>query len=346
MPSIPSNILGFGILGAAKIAPKALVAPCAEHPAARVVAVAAREPSRARAFADTHAIAHVSESYEALLARDDVDAVYNPLPNALHGPWTLAALRAGKHVLCEKPLAANADEALQLFDEAERRGLLLMEAIHYPYHPVAQHLVQVCRGKGEGGSLLGPLEELEAVFSAPIPEEDIRFDPSLAGGVTMDLGCYTLHVLRMATGQEPEQITAEAKQGPPGIDVRMQAELRFPGGAVGGMRTGMGRGPSREGVGRARGPGGRLEVTRFQAPMIGHEITLTLDGCEAERQELTRRPTFAYQLEAFLTLLETGPPYAPTFGGRADTLGNMQTIDRVYEAAGLPRRAALGAGEG
>jgi predicted dehydrogenase len=342
MQSNPSSIVGFGILGAARIAPKAIVDPCAEHAGARVVAVAAREPERARAFAEARGIPHVSESYAALFSRDDVDVIYNPLPNGLHGPWTLEALRAGKHVLCEKPLAANAAEAERLFDEAERRGLLLMEAIHYPYHPVAQHLIEVCRGTGEGGSLLGPLEELEAVFTAPIPEEDIRFDLSLAGGVTMDLGCYTLHVLRMATGQEPQEITAEAKQGPPGIDAHMQAELHFPSGAVGRMRAGMGRGTPFESVFRARGPQGRLEVTRFQAPMIGHEITLTLEGCEPMRQELSRRPTFAYQLEAFLKLLEKGAPYAPTFGGRADTLGNMKTIDRVYQAAGLPLRATTG----
>lgn len=340
MQSSSSEIVGFGILGAARIAPKAIVHPCAEHPAARVVTVAARQPERARAFAEAQGIPDVSESYAALLSRDDVDVVYNPLPNGLHGPWTLEALRASKHVLCEKPLAANAAEAERLFDEAERRGLLLMEAIHYPYHPVAQHLVEVCRGRREGGSLLGPLEELEAVFTAPIPEEDIRFDLSLAGGVTMDLGCYTLHVLRMATGQEPDEITAEARQGPRGIDVQMQAELRFPNGAVGCMRAGMGRGTPFESVFRARGPLGRLEVTRFQAPMIGHEITLTLEGAEPVRQELSRRPTFAYQLEAFLKLLEAGGPHAPSYGGRADTLGNMQTIDRVYEAAGLPLRAA------
>ncbi|MBW2245160.1 MAG: Gfo/Idh/MocA family oxidoreductase [Deltaproteobacteria bacterium] len=329
MQSSSSNIVGFGILGAARIAPKAIVDPCAEQAGARVVTVAAREPERARAFAEAQGIADVSESYEALLSRDDVDVVYNPLPNGLHGPWTLEALRAGKHVLCEKPLAANAAEAERLFDEAERRGLLLMEAIHYPYHPVAQHLVEVCRGTG-------------AVFTAPIPEEDIRFDLSLAGGVTMDLGCYTLHVLRMASGQEPEGITAEAKQGPAGIDAHMQAELRFPSGAVGRMRAGMGRGTPFESVFRARGPRGRLEVTRFQAPMIGHEITLTLEGREPERQELTRRTTFAYQLEAFLQLLEKGAPYAPVYGGRADTLGNMKTIDRVYQAAGLPLRVTTG----
>lgn len=337
-----SGIIGFGILGAARIAPKALVLPCAEHAGARVVAVAARTPERARAFAEANGIPHVSESYEELLAREDVDVVYNPLPNALHGRWTLAALRAGKHVLCEKPLAANAEEASSLFDEAERRGLLLMEAIHYPYHPVARHLVRVCRGEGEGGSLLGPLEELEAVFTVPIPEEDIRFDLSLAGGATMDLGCYTLHVLRMASGAEPLEITAEAKQGPPGIDVQMKAELAFPSGATARLRVAMGRGTPFESVFRARGPRGRLEVTRFQAPMIGHEITLELDGHAPERQELSRRPTFDFQLEAFLDLLGRGAPYAPTYGGRADTLANMQVIDRVYRAAGLPLRAGSG----
>ncbi len=320
----------FGVLGAAKIAPKALLAPCAEHPGAKVVAVAARDPERARAYAETHRIPEVAESYEALIARADLDAVYNPLPNGLHGAWTLAALRAGKHVLCEKPLAANAEEAASLFDEAERRGLLLMEAIHYAYHPVAAHIREVCRGE--------EVDELEAVFTAPIPEDDIRFDLSLAGGATMDLGCYTLHVLRMAAGAEPERIEAQAMQGPPGIDVKMEGMLGFPGGATGRFRVAMGRGTPFETVFRARGPRLRLQVTRFQAPMIGHEITLERSARPAERYELTRRLTFAYQLEAFLTDLDRGAPYTPLWGGRPDAIANMAAIDQAYESAGMKKR--------
>ncbi len=328
--------LRFGILGAGRIAPKALIAPAEGNPGARIQAIGARDPKRARDFADEHGIP-LASGYRQVIESPDVDAIYVALPNGLHGPWTRAALEAGKHVLCEKPLASNADEARGLFDLAEERGLLLMEAIHYPFHPVAAHLRARCRGGGELETL-GRLETLEAIFTAPIPESDIRFDLQLAGGATMDLGSYTLHVLRMAAGAEPREVRATAELGPAGIDAAMEAELSFDGGTRGRMRVGMGRGRPFETVFRARGSAATLEITRFQVPMIGHEITWHPHGGEAETTSLTTRSTFDFQLEAFLALAAGGPPFEPAFGGRTDALANMELIDRVYRAAGLEPR--------
>src|SRR2546422_5295627 len=127
--------LRFGILGAARIAPMALVRPAQRVPEASVLAVAARDPERARRFAARHGIPRVHPSYDALLADPEIDAIYNPLPNALHAPWTIRALAAGKHVLCEKPFAANAAEAGGMARAAERSGRGLMEAFHSRYHP-------------------------------------------------------------------------------------------------------------------------------------------------------------------------------------------------------------------
>ncbi len=329
----------FGILGAARIAPKALIAPARKLPGVEVRALAARDPGRARAFAAEHGIPSIEESYEALLARPDLDAVYLPLPNALHAPWARAALEAGKHVLCEKPITANAGEARALFELAGDRGLLLMEAIHYPFHPVAAHIRSRCRG-AEGQSTLGRLDVIEAVLTAPIPEHDIRFDLSLAGGATMDLGCYTLHVLRMAAGAEPVAVEAQARTGPPGIDVGMDAELCFASGVRGRMRVAMGAGTPYVSLFRAHGSRGELEVTRFQAPMLGHEIRAqSRDGREL-RQSLTLRSTFAYQLEAFLAAVAGPDAAASPYGRAADAVANMTAIDAVYRAAQLPVRGS------
>jgi predicted dehydrogenase len=126
----------MGTLGAARITPKALIEPARAVPEVTVTAVAARDPQRARAFAAKHGVARVHDSYEALIADPDVDAIYNPLPNSLHAPWTLRAIAAGKHVLCEKPFTSNAAEAEQVAAAARASGLVVMEAMHYRYHPL------------------------------------------------------------------------------------------------------------------------------------------------------------------------------------------------------------------
>src|SRR3954447_2607033 len=140
--------LRFGVLGAARIAPPALVRPAARVPGATVSAIAARDPQRARAFADKHGIATVHTSYDDLIADPDIDAVYNPLPNGLHAEWTLRALAAGKHVLCEKPFASNEDEARKVADAAEASGLVVMEAFHYRYHALAQKMLEAVQSVG------------------------------------------------------------------------------------------------------------------------------------------------------------------------------------------------------
>ena len=141
--SDPTTPLRFGILGAARIAPMALIQPARRVPEAQVVAIAARDGAKARAFAAKHGIPRVHESYDALLADPELDAIYNPLPNGLHCEWTIRALRAGKHVLCEKPIASNASEAQQMADAARETGRVLVEAFHWRYHPLAKR-VRIC----------------------------------------------------------------------------------------------------------------------------------------------------------------------------------------------------------
>ena len=228
-------VLRIGVLGAANIAPSALIKPAENDAEVVVAAVAARDVGRAQDFAAKHGIARAHESYEALIADPDLDAVYNPLPNGLHGRWTRAALAAGKHVLCEKPLTANAAEAREIADLAAKSDRVVMEAFHYRYHPLSLRVEQIL-ASGE----LGKLEGVEAALCLPLPKfSDIRYNYSLAGGATMDAGCYAVHMARTFGGATPEVVSAQAKLRDPQIDRAMTAELRFPGGHTGRVRCSM-----------------------------------------------------------------------------------------------------------
>ena len=227
--------LRIGCLGAARIAPAALIKPSASNPLVESAAIAARDPIRAREFAAKHHISKVSESYEELLADDELDAVYNPLPNGLHGTWTLRALQHGKHVLCEKPFTANADEARRVADAAAISGLVTMEAFHWRYHPMAERMLEVI-ASGE----LGDVRRIEAALCFPLPMfKDIRWQLPLAGGALMDAGCYPVHIVRTLAGEEPEVVKASAKLRSAGIDRRMEAEFSFADGRTGSILTSM-----------------------------------------------------------------------------------------------------------
>ena len=210
------------------IAPPALVRPAREVEGAVVQAVAARDPARARAFAKKHAIPTVHESYDALLRDPDLDAIYNPLPNGLHCEWTLKALEAGKHVLCEKPMASNAEQAERMAEASERTGRVLVEAFHWRYHPLAARMREVVRGE------LGEVEHFEAAMCVPfLAPGNIRYRYELAGGATMDAGCYPINMLRYLAGAEPEVVGARAQLASERVDRRMDIDLRFPDGRTG-----------------------------------------------------------------------------------------------------------------
>src|ERR1700685_4560896 len=226
------NPVRIGILGAARIAPMALIKPSRELADIAVTALAVRARARARRFAARHGIATVHDSYQTLLADPDIDAVYNPLPNSLHGRWTRAALLAGKHVLCEKPFTANAEEAREIADVASTSDRIVMEAFHYRYHPLARRIEQIV-----SSNELGKLRRVEAALCFPLPKfSDIRYDYSLGGGATMDAGCYAVHMVRTFGGATPEVVAAQAKLRDPQVDRAMTAELRFAGGHTGRVR--------------------------------------------------------------------------------------------------------------
>jgi predicted dehydrogenase len=321
--------LRFGTLGAAQITPKALVEPAATSPDAEVVAVAARDRRRAEEFAHTHHIPRVHASYEDVINDPEVDAIYNPLPNSHHCAWTIAALRAGKHVLCEKPIASNAAEAEQMAAVARETDRFLGEAFHYRYHPLAERVREILRG-----GMLGRLRHVEANFSVPLPPDNIRFDWKLAGGATMDLGCYPLHMLREFTGLTPRVSRATARIGPPGIDVAIDIELDLGEGVTARVTSSMAQDAQLGATFQARGEHGELSVLNPVAPHHGNQLAVKT-GNRERREDFPRESTYAFQLRAFVAQLR-GESAFPTDGEQG--IINMRVIDEVYRAAGLPPR--------
>ncbi|MGB6511519.1 MAG: Gfo/Idh/MocA family oxidoreductase [Mycobacterium sp.] len=322
--------LRIGVLGAARIAPSALIKPAKDNADVVVAAVAARDGSRARAFAAKHGIARVHESYAALIADPDLDAVYNPLPNGLHGKWTRAAVAAGKHVLCEKPFTANAAEAREIADLAAKSDRVVMEAFHYRYHPLALRTEQII-ASGE----LGKLERVEAALCFPLPKfSDIRYNYSLAGGAMMDAGCYAVHMARTFGGSTPEVVSAQAKLRDPQVDRAMTAELRFAEGHTGRVRCSMWSSRLLEITAHVVGDRGEVRLFNPVTPQFFHRLSIrSSDGKRVER--FPRRPSYAYQLDAFAGAVLRGEPVKTT---PADAVENMTVIDAIYRTAGLPLR--------
>ena len=193
---------------------------------ADVVAVASRTPSRAETYAREHAIERAHGSYEALLADEAVDAVYVSLPNSLHVEWTLRALEAGKHVLCEKPLSRDPDAVEQVFERAEERRLILSEGFMWRHHPQTAALVELTAEE-----MIGRLRLVRAAFGFDVAAvhgaQDVRLDPELDGGALMDVGAYCVNAIRLLAG-EPERVHALQALGPSGVDVCFAATLALP----------------------------------------------------------------------------------------------------------------------
>ncbi|HYB81277.1 MAG TPA: Gfo/Idh/MocA family oxidoreductase [Mycobacterium sp.] len=325
-----SGQVRIGILGAARIAPLALINPAKENPEVVVAAVAARDVSRGQAFAAKHDIARVHESYQALIADPDIDAVYNPLPNSLHGRWTRAALSVGKHVLCEKPFTANAAEAREIAELAANSDRVVMEAFHYRYHPLTLRVEEII-ASGE----LGTLKRVEAALCFPLPKfSDIRYNYSLAGGATMDAGCYVVNMVRTFGGSTPEVVSAQAKLRDPQVDRAMTAELRFAAGHSGRVCCSMWSSRLLQVSAHVVGDRGELHVLNPVTPQSFHRLSIrSSDGKRVER--FPRRATYAYQLDAFAAAALRGEPVKTT---PQDAVENMTVIDAIYRAAGLPLR--------
>lgn len=317
----------IGLVGASKIARGAVIAPARSNPDFEVVAVGARDPARARAYADEHGIPHVAGSYAELVRRDDVDVVYNALPPAGHAEWTIAALEAGKTVLCEKPFAMNAAQAKTMTDAAARTGRLLIEAFHYRFHNVIRRAEALLRG-----GALGRITAASAEFKGTIPRspDELRWRRDLGGGGLMDLGCYPTHALRTLIGAEP-QVTGAEGRFEDGVDVELSARLAFPGGVEASLACAM-VSPAFSAPLRIEGERGSLEIVNYLAPQMGCRFITTIDG-KTEAQPTDGPSTYEAQL---IHLGDVLAGKAQPLTGGADAVANMTAIDAIYEAAGRP----------
>jgi predicted dehydrogenase len=215
------------VLGAADIADSSVMPAIRASNNGRLVAIASRDPERARAMASRHSVPLVSPTYEALLQEPEVDAVYVPLHNSVHKEWALRAAAAGKHVLCEKPLAMNAAEAEEMAAGAEKAGVLLMEAFMYRFHPAPREFV----------SRLRDATYIHTTFGFTLRDPDnYRMKRQLGGGALLDVGCYTVSLARWILG-EPVGVDASARlsDGADGVDMTVSAMLRFGGGETASM---------------------------------------------------------------------------------------------------------------
>jgi predicted dehydrogenase len=324
----------IGVLGAAKIVPEALIKPAASIPSAECAAIAARDPDRAAAFARRHGIPIAHPSYGALLADNSLDAIYIPLPNSLHAEWTLRSLEAGKHVLCEKPFTANADEAELVAAAAEGSGRVVMEAFHWRYHPLAARMLEIVNG-GE----LGEIRHLEGSMCFSLfRRSDIRWDPGLAGGALMDAGCYAVHWVRTLAGAEPSVRSATARLRAPGVDRFTQADLTFPDGRTGRVTASMWSRKFLDLSVTVVGDRASLRVLNPIRPAMFHRLTIQGDG-RTRRERVPGGSTYGYQLSAFVEAIrEGGPVLTPP----SDSVATMRVIDAIYRAAGLePRRGSV-----
>lgn len=320
--------LTIGVLGAAKISPPALLRPAADTTGVEVTAIAARDRSRAQTQADDFAIPRVFDSYEEVLA-SDVDAIYNPLPINLHLEWTLKALAAGKHVLCEKPFASNAAEAREMVTAADAAGLVLVEAFHWRYHPLAARIA-------ERVADVGTMQHIDASFSVEIsPGDDVRQSYELSGGALMDLGCYPAQWIRFVGNGEPTVTSASMVQGRPNADITTTVDMTFTDGVTAQLSTAMHPGVELVASLTVTGDAGVLHVTNPIAPHQGHQLAFTPTGGEAQNEVVEGRTTYHHQIEAFRSAVVDGVA-VPT--GGADSIATMELIDAAYLAAGLPLR--------
>ena len=322
--------LRIGILGAARIAPMALIRPARAVPEVCITAVSARDAARARAFAAKHGVPKVHASYDALIGDPEIDAIYNPLPNALHCDWTLRALRAGKHVLCEKPIASNAGEAQRMASAAEETGRVLVEAFHWRYHPLAARMRELVRS-----GVLGEVQRVEASMCIPLPlPGDIRYRFELGGGATMDTGCYAINLVRFLAEAEPSVESVEVRRSSPDVDRWMRAELRFEDGRSGRVECSLFSAKLLAVRARVIGSLGTLDVLNPVAPHLLHRLRLRTSGA-ARSESVPGDSTYTHQLRAFAAHVRGG---AKMSTDARDAVLNMRVIDAVYDRAGMKRR--------
>ena len=321
--------VSWGILSTARIN-ELVLAGARGSDRVTMLAVASRARARAEAYARANGIPRAYGSYEELLEDPEVQAVYISLPNALHVPWSIRALEAGKHVLCEKPLTRVPAEAEQAFDVAERKGRLLQEAFMWRHNPQTQRMAELV-----GDGAIGALRLVRSSFSFPADDPlDVRLLTELDGGSLMDVGCYCVSAARLLAG-EPERVYGEQVKNDSGVDVRFAATMRFPGGVVSQFDSALDL-PVRE----------ELELVGDEGSLVVHDPWHALaPGLELRRsagvEKIALEPVDSYRLE-FEDLSDAILGKKKPLLGRADALGQATVIEALFRSAEEGRPVALG----
>ncbi|MEK6236408.1 MAG: Gfo/Idh/MocA family oxidoreductase [Planctomycetales bacterium] len=318
-----SDPMRWGVMGTGGIAAK-FAAEAPENPSGELVAVGSRSAERARDFADQFGIER-SGDYDFLLNDQAVDAVYISLPNSLHHPWTLRALEAGKHVLCEKPIAADADQAVEMFDAAERAGRLLVEAFMYRAHPVIDKTIALVRG-----GTIGDLKLIRShfTFNRDADPANVRYQPDLAGGSLMDVGCYCVNLARAIAGSEPTGMQVVAHRHETGVDDYAAGVLDFGGETLCAFTCGMTVESDRTTF--IAGSQGHLEL---DLPWFSDGSLRIVKPDQTETIVVeSRLPAYALEAHRFATAArDEEPPWLT----REDSIGNMRVLDALRRQAGL-----------
>lgn len=308
----------------------------------RLAAVGSRSEASARDFAATFGIPIVHGSYEALLADPSVQAIYNALPNTMHHEWTIKALRAGKHVLCEKPFAVNAAQTQEMFDVAQRQGLVLMEAFMYRTHPLTHAYAELV-GRGEIGDVR--LIRTSFCYHTKRIAGNIRFDPTLAGGAMMDVGCYCIDFARFFAGRvDPTRVTATAHIHETGVDDVTSGTMIFPNGIVASFTCAMS--VHADNSAYISGSDGCIVVPIPWKPPVGKPVFFITHGIPPRMDLKDSKPQtsrtievncpgelYGYEADDFATTILDGKP--PRISPD-DTIGTMKVLDTMRRQIGLP----------
>ena len=315
--------LRWGILGTGMIAGR-FAADLPFSRSGRLAAVASRSADSAAAFVKRHGGEAVT-GYEALLARPDLDAVYLSLPNALHHEWTLAALDAGKHVLCEKPMALSEAEAREMFDRAAEKGRVLIEAFMYRAHPQTALLHETIAA-GAIGEIR--LIRTNFTFHREASPQDARFQAGPGGGSLMDVGCYCVDFTRTLLGAEPDRVECLAHRHEFGVDDYAAGLLGFPHGALATFTCGMT--VLSDQSAHIAGTEGRLEVTRFWQGKEGFSL-ISPKGKKKTFSVKEKRPIYAIEADAFAEVVAG----EPNWNLPENTLGNLRILERLRRSGGF-----------
>jgi xylose dehydrogenase (NAD/NADP) len=327
---LTSRPLRIGILGAAKIA-RLFVSGVAPSKSISVAAIASRDAAKAERFAQEYGIARAHGSYEALLADPDIDAIYNPLPNTMHAEWSIRATTAGKHVLCEKPLATTAADAREMFASARRHNVHLVEAYPYRAQPQTLKLKELL-----GAAAIGKVRLIHSSFGVFFSDpENIRLKPDLGGGALFDAGSYAISLMRLAAGERPVRVRAVARWADTGVDRTVMAMLEFANGLLAQMSCSFAACYHRHAL--IAGDKGTIETTYLNHPPIGGPPTLTIRrgltvNDVPETIEVPSCDGFLAEAESFQKLVAYGPEHW-TGATPDESIDIALTLDAILQSA-------------